>query len=58
MFLDDLLISQRNPAEPHSQVDTQMFTIMYNKTLSQILSLSISTRDKKQKLRRSVCVRA
>lgn len=57
MFLNDLLISQGNPAEPHSQVDTQMFTIMYNKTLSQVLSLSINTHDGKEKLRRSVCAR-
>lgn len=45
MFLNDLLISQDNPAEPYSQVDTQMFTIMYNKTLSRISSLSINTHD-------------
>lgn len=57
MFLNDLLISQRNPAEPRSQDDTQMSTIMYSKTLSQILSLPINTHDEKTKIKTvSVCV--
>lgn len=55
-FFNDLLISQWNPAVPHSQVDTQTFTIMYNKTLSRISSLLINTHDrKKTKIKTSVC---
>lgn len=56
MFLNDLLIRQQNPAAPHSQVDTQMFTIKYNKTLSHIFSLLINTHDRKKKNIKTVSV--